>query len=103
MSIRSSVVTLIAELPDAYGVYDTPAPSARTVPCEVASVTRNEAYAALSQGLHPQWVLTLSDYAEYQDEHTCAFEGKEYRIIRTYTRPDYGIELTIERVTNHDL
>lgn len=101
--IRPSAVTLISSLPDAHGVYDAPALAEREVGCDVQSVTRREAYEALSHDLHPEWVLILSDYAEYQDELTCRFEGKLYKIIRTYVRPDSRIELTIERVRGRDL
>lgn len=96
--IRASTVTLISTLPDAHGVYDAPALMEREVACDVESVTRIEAYTALNHGLHPSWVLVLSDYAEYDDEQTCRFEGKLYKILRTYTRPDHRIELVIERV-----
>lgn len=98
--IREAVATLIAEVPEAHGVYETPAPAERDVFCQVQSVHRAEAYEALSHGLHPEWVLVLADYAEYAGEHRCRFEGQEYRILRTYVRPDYSIELTIERVVN---
>ena len=101
--IRASVVTLVAATPDAHGVYDSPATSTREVPCDVQSVGRREFYEAKTHGLSPEWVLVLSDYAEYQDELICIFEGKPYKIVRTYTRNDNRIELTVERVTNYDL
>lgn len=71
--------------------------------CEVQSVHQAEFYTALSQGFKPACVLILSNYAEYQDEERCIFEGKNYKIIRTYIRSDHRIELTLERVTNHDV
>ena len=101
--IRASTVTLISTLPDAHGVYDAPALLEREVACDVVSVSRNEAYAAMNHNLKPAWTLILSDYGEYQDEQTCRFEGNLYRIIRTYTRSDHRIELILERVTNHDV
>lgn len=101
--IRSSVVTLIQPVPEAHGIYDTPAAGGRTVPCDVMSVTRREHYDALSHGIHPEWVLLLGDYAEYHDELFCTFEGRQYKIVRTYTRGDRRIELTIERMTAHDI
>lgn len=96
--IRASAVTLISSLPDAHGIYDAPAPVEREVTCDVMSVTRTEMYEALSHGLHPSWILILSDYAEYQDELTCRFEGSLYKILRSYVRADSRIELTIEKV-----
>lgn len=101
--IRASTVTLISALPDAHGVYDAPYLTDREVACDVQSVTRNEAYAALNHGLHPECVLVLSNYAEYQGETTCCFENYLYKILRTYIRPDQSIELVIERMRNHDV
>ena len=98
--IRSSVCTLIAQSPDPHGIYDTVSETGRKVFCEVASVTRVEAYEALSHGYTPALVLVLGDYAEYQDEALVDFEGKRYSVIRTYVRGDNRIELTVERVRN---
>lgn len=101
--IRASTVTLLKEVPKARGVYDAPDPEQREVACTVQSVYRQEFYAALSQGFTPSCVLILGNYAEYQDERECIFEGQRYKIIRPYVRPDNRIELTVERVTNHDV
>lgn len=101
--IRSSAVTLIADAPDAHGIYETISNPTRTVPCDVNSVGRREAYEAMSHNLHPEWVLVLGDYAEYDGETSCEFEGKNYKIIRTYVRSDSRIELTLERVTRYDV
>lgn len=98
--IRASAVTLISTLPDAHGIYDAPALEEREVACDVRSVSRTEAYEAMSHGLHPTWVLVLSDYAEYRGELACRFEGNLYKIIngRNYVRNDNKLELVIERV-----
>lgn len=101
--IRASAVTLIADAPEAHGIYEVVATPSRTMPCDVQSVGRREAYEAMSHNLHPEWVLVLGDYAEYDGEQRCEFEGKNYRIIRTYVRGDNRIELTIERVTRYDV
>lgn len=97
---RASVVTLITDSPVPHGVYDDPEVIERKVYCVVKSVTRNEAYEALSHGLHLSWVLVLSHYAEYKDELTCRFEGTLYNIVRTYVRDDNAIELVLERATD---
>lgn len=97
--IRASTVTLYADTPTAHGVYSSVPRTGREVMCDVQSVSRAEMYDALSRGMRPVWVLVLSDYAEYNDEIDCLFEGKQYRIIRTYVRNDHRIELTIERMT----
>ena len=74
-----------------------PAETGREVFCDVQSVGMREAYEAMAHGHHPEWTLVLSDYGEYQNERVCLFEGVRYRIMRTYVRSDFRIELTLER------
>lgn len=95
--IRSSVVTLITETPEPRGVFDTPVETERQVFCGVASVGMRETYEAMASGYAPEVKLILSDYAEYRGERKCSFEGTRYRILRSYVRDDYGIELVLER------
>ncbi len=92
------VLTLIAEDPKAHGVTDKPKETGRTVYCTVRSVGMNEAYQAMANGLQPQFVFSLSDYADYDGEKICEYNGTRYRILRTYRR-NQGIELTVEEVT----
>lgn len=95
--IRSSTVTLLTGAPEPRGVFVTPSEMGREVFCDVMSVGMREVYEAMTHGHRPEWTLTLSDYAEYQGERVCLFEGTRYRILRTYVRPDFAIELTLER------
>lgn len=92
------VLTLIPEAPVAHGVFDAPKETEKTVYCTVKSVGMNEAYKAMANGLKPQYVFTLTDYADYNGEKVCKYNGVRYRIIRTY-RNNQGIELTVEEVT----
>lgn len=95
--IRSSTVTLLAGVPEPRGVFQTPAETGREVYCDVQSVGMRETYEAMTHGHQPEWTLILSDYSEYQGERRCIFERVPYRIIRTYVRADFAIELTLER------
>ena len=95
--IRASVVTLIKASPEPRGVFDTPVETERQVYCDVASVGMRETYEAMASGYAPEIKLVLSDYAEYQGERKCLFEGVRYRILRTYVRDDLRIELVLER------
>ena len=95
--IRSSTVTLIKASPEPRGVFETPVETPRNVFCGVASVGMRETYEAMASGYAPEIKLVLSDYAEYQGERKCLFEGVRYRILRTYVRDDYQIELVLER------
>lgn len=97
--IRSSTVTLLAGAPEPRGVFQLPIETEREVFCDVMSVGMREAYEAMANGHRPDIRLLLSDYAEYQGESECIFEGTRYGILRTYVRDDAGIELTLERVT----
>lgn len=95
---RSGVLTLIGETPEAHGIFEDHTETERTVFCTIRSVGYQEYYRALANGLHPSFVFTLADYAEYQGEKICEFEGVRYRIVRTY-QTGGAIELTVEEVT----
>ena len=93
------VLTLISETPVAHGVFDTQVQETpRQVFCTVRSVGMNEAYQALSNGLHPQFVFILSDYTDYGGEKICEYKNVRYRIIRAY-RNNQAVELTVEELT----
>lgn len=92
------VITLVAENPAAHGLLDDVTETQKQVFCSVRSVGMNEAYQAMSNGLHPQFVFVLTDYADYSDEKIVLYNNKRYRVVRTY-RQNQGIELTVEEVT----
>lgn len=92
------VITLVSESPAAHGVLDEITETQKQVFCTVRSVGMSEAYQAMSNGLHPQFVFILSDYADYDGEKVAIYNGKQYRIIRTY-RQNQGMELTVEEAT----
>ena len=99
--MRAGVADLIAVSPEAGGVGTDPAESRRTVYCTVKSIGMQEAYQAMGQGLNPELKVILAHDFEYQDEPLLEYEGKRYRIIRTYITVADGIELTIQRVTGN--
>ena len=92
------VITLVSESPAAHGVLDEITETQKQVFCSVRSVGMSEAYQAMSNGLHPEFVFLLSDYGDYQGEKICEYQGTRYRIVRTY-RQNQGIELTVEEAT----
>ena len=69
----------------------------RGVPVRQArSITRSEFYQAAAQGLKPAAVLVIF-FADYQGEKVAKWQGKNYRITRTYQRPaSDNLELTLE-------
>ena len=92
------VITLVSENPAAHGVLDDITETQKQVFCSVRSVGMSEAYQAMSNGLHPQFVFVLSDYADYGGEKVVIYNGIRYRVIRTY-RQNQGLEMTVEEVT----
>jgi len=92
---RQGVLYLVSETPETHGVFDRPQETRRKVFCTIKSVGYNEYYRAMENSLTPSFVFVLEDYAEYQNEKTCVYEGKRYRIIRTYLNGQ-KIELTAE-------
>ena len=92
------VITLVSESPAAHGVLDEVTETPKQVFCSVRSVGMSEAYQAMSNGLHPQFVFVLSECGDYSGEKIVIYHDKRYRIIRTYQQ-NQGIELTVEEVT----
>lgn len=95
--IFRDVITLITET-QPHGVFEDVAETPREVYCSVRSVGMSEAYTAMSNGLHPEFVFILSDYGDYNGEKILEYKGTRYRIVRTY-RNNQGIELTCEEAT----
>jgi len=97
--MRSDVLTLISETPEAHGIFDTRTETKRTVFCYVKSVGHTEYFEALSHSLQPTFVFVLRDYAEYKGEKVCEYHDTRYRVIRTYITAQQTIELTVEDAT----
>lgn len=67
----------------------------RTVLCKKLSVSQNEFYRAGQNGYKPSLMLVIHTY-EYDDEQEVEFEGKRYKVIRTYEENYEELELTCE-------
>ena len=65
--------------------------------CAIKSIGRNEFYIASKGGLKPEVIFVINNY-EYSSEKEILFEGKRYKVIRTYLIGFEEIELTCERV-----
>lgn len=96
--MRSDVILLVSEDPEAHGVFERPSETERMVYCKVRSVGYTEYYKALANGIEPSFVFSLADAAEYQGEKVAIYQGRRYEIIRSYTE-GRGIELTVEEAT----
>ena len=95
--VRADVIGLVTETRSAHGVHEAITESVRDVYAEIRSVSRSEYYTALNAGVQPSIVFKLALDADYQDEKFLRFQGKRYRVVRTYLTNDGGIEITAER------
>ncbi|WP_370014316.1 phage head closure protein [Paraclostridium bifermentans] len=66
---------------------------------ERKSITQNEFYQAQASGLKPAMKFEINAF-EYNDETHVRYEGKEYKIMRTYQKNIEKIEITLEGVVN---
>lgn len=98
--IFRDVISLVSETPGAHGVFDATTEKGTQVFCSVRTVGMNEAYTAMANGLHPQFVFILSDYSDYNNEKIVLYNSVRYRVVRAY-RNNQQIELTCEEAT-HD-
>ena len=94
---RSNVLTLIKTVyvADELGVQKS-TETARTIFCDVSSVTLNEWTEGGRIGLNPELRFTVFLY-DYDEETICEYNGKRYAIYRTYIGRDDTIELYAER------
>lgn len=97
MMDRSDTAYLIGKdfVPDAYSVQRA-IPSERLVFVSVQSVTLSEWSEGGRNGLNPELRFTMFRY-DYNDEEEIRYNGKYYRIYRTYLGRDDSIELYCER------
>ena len=86
--VRATTITLLGETPAAHGVFDAPTESETEVFAEVMSVSQNEYYKARQNGLEPEYVFMLTDYADYNGEKVFLYGGVRMRVIRTYIKEE---------------
>lgn len=97
--LKTAMLTLIGESPEAHGVGEDPEETTRRVYCTLKSIGQQEAYLAMAQGLKlkPEKKAVLAHDFEYKGETLCELNGKRYRITRTYETETDDIELTLSR------
>lgn len=91
------MIKLVTETASAHGVHATVTETEREVMCTVRSVSRSEYYNALNAGIEPSLVFYLALSDDYHGERVVRYQGKKYRVVRTYLTEDDGIEITVER------
>ncbi|MBE6976224.1 MAG: phage head-tail adapter protein [Ruminococcaceae bacterium] len=73
----------------------------REVLCGFRSIGQREFYQANATDFHPELKLVLADYLDYDNETLVDYDGRRYRVIRTY-RIGLELELTLERASAED-
>ena len=62
--------------------------------CRKKSITRSEFYQANQAGIRPSLVVDIHSF-EYDNQELAEFEGKRYRVIKTYPVDLETLELTM--------
>lgn len=62
--------------------------------CRKKSITRSEFYQANQAGIRPSLVVDIHSF-EYENQELAEFDGKKYRIIKTYPVDLEVLELTL--------
>lgn len=73
----------------------------RDVYAEQGGVGRSEFYKAAAAGMTPAVTFTVSE-ADYQKERLIDFNGKVYKVIRSYPVPNRKLELVCQGVEPND-
>ena len=76
---------------------DTGEPS-RTVFCDLRSIGQKEFYEASARDFYPEKKFVLADYLEYEDEELVEYEGRRYRVLRTF-RTGQELEIIVTRAS----
>ncbi|AGM99848.1 phage head closure protein [Streptococcus iniae] len=62
--------------------------------CRKQSITRSEFYQANQAGIRPSLIVDIHSF-EYDNQELAEFDGKRYRIIKTYPVDLEILELTL--------
>ena len=62
--------------------------------CRKRSITRSEFYQANQAGIRPSLVVDIHSF-EYDNQELAEFDGKKYRILKTYPIDLETLELTM--------
>ena len=73
----------------------------REVFAEQSGVRRSEFYKAAAAGMTPAVTFTVSE-ADYQNERLVDYDGKAYKVIRSYPVPNRKLELVCQGVEPND-
>lgn len=89
---------LLAESPQAHGVFDPPTETPRAVTATLRHIELEEGFAAASHKLRPVYVLVLDREADYRGEKICLYRGRRCNVQRAEVYAQYT-ELHIREAT----
>lgn len=58
----------------------------RSILAEIKSVGMREFYQAQTSGFNPEIIFEIADYLDYDDERQVEYNGRRYKVIRTYRK-----------------
>lgn len=72
--------------------------TSREVFCRLQSIGQSEFYEASARDFYPEMKFVLRDYLDYDDEQLIEYNGRRFRVLRTY-RTGQELELTVQRAS----
>ena len=72
--------------------------TSREVFCRLQSIGPSEFYEASARDFSPEMKFVLRDYLDYDDEQLIEYNGRRFRVLRTY-RTGQELELTVQRAS----
>lgn len=66
------------------------------------SVGQKEFYEAMAHGFKPEIKFELADYYDYEDEEYLIYNGRTYKVLRTYRKGLSTIELVCTSHVNQE-
>lgn len=97
--LKASAVILIAEDPQARGVFEEPTETEREIPCVEKSLGMKMRAEAMALGMAPEIRLEIAHEAEYQGEKIALYQGQRYAVIHAYPyEKTNGLELLLQRI-----
>lgn len=94
---KAASIQLITRNRRAHGVHETTTDQKRLVLCTVRKVRQSEYYQAENAGYSPEYQFDLTLAADYHEESALEYQGREYRVIRTFEKPEGGLEIIAGR------
>lgn len=72
--------------------------TSRTVFCDLRSIGQKEFYEASARDFYPEKKFVLADYLEYEGEQLVEYDGRRYRVLRTF-RTGQELEIVVTRAS----